>query len=343
MERSLRLLYIQRLLYQHPKGLRSSELARLCEVNQRTINRDLQDLQDEPFRLPLVQEDGWNWRLMEGHRFTLPPIRLSLQEAAALYLAARLLVRLSDEPNPFVGRALDALAAALPAPVGQQILRMAGPRLQAEDSPFARVFAVITLAWATGRKVRIRYRPLGSEEVREHILAPYLIEPSGWGYAAYVIGHVSAYNALRTFKLERILEAELLEETFELPLDFDPRSLLAHAWGVMYGDETTEVVLRFSPRVARRVKESIWHESQQLEDCDDGGCLMRVQVAHTLEMQPWIRGWGADCEVLAPPELRRAVAEEMRRAAEIYGVDCTSTTKDQDALDRRPLSREVVH
>jgi predicted DNA-binding transcriptional regulator YafY len=105
-----------------------------------------------------------------------------------------------------------------------------------------------------------------------------------------------------------------------IPDDFDARSLLGRAWGVMYGDETTVVTLRFSPRVARRVKESIWHESQHLEDCPDGGCIMRVQVAHTLEMQPWIRGWGADCEVLAPPALRAEVAEEMRRAAEVYGA-----------------------
>jgi len=319
MDRSLRLQYLQQLLYQSPKGCKSSELARLCEVNQRTINRDLQDLQAEPFRLPLVQEDDWSWRLMVGHRFTLPPIRLSLQEAAALYLAARLLVKLSDEPNPFVGRALDALAASLPSPVGRQILHMATPRLKAEDSPFAHVFEVITLAWATGRKVRIRHQSLGRDVVHEHILSPYLLEPSSLGYAAYVIGHVSAYNALRTFKLERILEAQLLDETFELPPEFDARSLLGRAWGVMYGDETTVVTLRFSPRVARRVKESIWHESQQLEDCPDGGCIMRVEVAHTLEMQPWIRGWGSDCEVLAPPELRREVAEEMRRAAEVYG------------------------
>jgi len=44
-----------------------------------------------------------------------------------------------------------------------------------------------------------------------------------------------------------------------------------------------------------------------------------VQVAHPLEMKPWIRGWGPDCEVLAPAGLRAEVAEEMKRAAEVYG------------------------
>jgi len=43
-----------------------------------------------------------------------------------------------------------------------------------------------------------------------------------------------------------------------------------------------------------------------------------VRVAHTLEMKPWIRGWGPDCEVLAPEELRKEVAEELAEAAKVY-------------------------
>ncbi len=46
---------------------------------------------------------------------------------------------------------------------------------------------------------------------------------------------------------------------------------------------------------------------------------MTLQVGATLEMKPWIRQWGADCEVLGPTELRAEIAEEIRRAAEMYG------------------------
>ena len=255
MNRSVRLLEIQRLLYRQPAGYRSSELARLCGVDQRTINRDLADLQGEPFYLPLVQEEGWRWRLMPGGRFHLPPLHLSLQEAAALYLAARLLDRASDEPNPYVTRALQALAAVLPPEVGRPIGKMAAGRLELDevDSPYARVFAAVTLGWATGRKVRIRHQSLNAAGSHEYILCPYLIEPSGFGYAAYVIGHASYFDAVRTFKLERISAAELLDETFSVPTDFDGAVLLSRAWGVMYGEAETEVRLRFTPAAARRV------------------------------------------------------------------------------------------
>ena len=36
-------------------------------------------------------------------------------------------------------------------------------------------------------------------------------------------------------------------------------------------------------------------------------------------MKPWIRGWGADVEVLAPKHLREELSQEARRVARIYG------------------------
>jgi len=90
---------------------------------------------------------------------------------------------------------------------------------------------------------------------------------------------------------------------------------------VMYGEAETEVRLRFTPAAARRVLETRWHPSQEVEICANGGCILRLRVPHTLELKPWIRGWGPDCEVIAPEELRREIAEEMRRAAEVYGAE----------------------
>jgi len=82
-----------------------------------------------------------------------------------------------------------------------------------------------------------------------------------------------------------------------------------------------EVRLQFPPgRVADRVRESEWHYSQKREDLPDGGCILSVTVGSTLEMKPWIRQWGKDCEVLTPAELRREIAEEMRDAARMYGL-----------------------
>ena len=149
-------------------------------------------------------------------------------------------------------------------------------------------------------------------------------------------------NQLRTFKLERIQHAELLKKSpFEIPADFDGPALLKKAWGVMYGDEEcVEVQLRFTSWVEQRVKETLWHPSQQIADTPDG-CVMTVQIGDTLEIENWIRGWGADCEVLKPTTLREKIAKQVRRLAHMYGVLQPSPPKPPDEPDNDLLSTFV--
>jgi len=311
-----RLQKMVHLLYRNPQGLSSQELAQHCGVTTRTVQRDLNDL--DAAGIPVWEEAG-RYGITAG--YYLPPIHFNLQEASVLYLAARLLARYSDEHNPLIVDALAKLAGAMPEPIAAHIhATIRALAYRPEKRSYAEVLETISLGWATGRKVRIWHQAAGSENVHEYLFSPYFLEPSSVGYATYAIGHCSWFEEVHTFKLERICAAQLTAETFDLPEGFDGAELLRNAWGVMYGPagEEREVVLRFSPAVARRVGESIWHPSQRLEGYDDGGCILRMRVAHPLEMKPWIRGWGPDCLVLAPEWLRAEVAEEMKRAAEGY-------------------------
>ncbi len=74
-------------------------------------------------------------------------------------------------------------------------------------------------------------------------------------------------------------------------------------------------------QVAHRVRESVWHSSQELTDLPGGRLIWRAQIAEPREMFPWIRGGGADVEVLAPAELRQRIAEEVRAMAERCAVE----------------------
>jgi len=61
-----------------------------------------------------------------------------------------------------------------------------------------------------------------------------------------------------------------------------------------------------------------------VEEQPDGFLIWRAQVAEPQEMLPWIRGWGADVEVLEPEGLRRALEWEARRLAKVYGIETKS-------------------
>jgi proteasome accessory factor B len=52
------------------------------------------------------------------------------------------------------------------------------------------------------------------------------------------------------------------------------------------------------------VREREWHESQELHDRPDGGLDLTLQLGALAEIEAWVLSWGADAEVLQPPEFR---------------------------------------
>lgn len=312
-----RLSRMSHLLYRNPQGLSAAELARLCGVHKRSTQRDLHDL--EEIGVPLWEDGGDPPRYGILSGYYLPPIHLGMNDAMALYLAGRLLARQAELYDPHIVSALSKLTGILPEPMAAHIHASIRQMAGREDSRLTRVLEVLAVGWATGRTVHMRYQSAGSSNVRGYYLRPYFVEACGDYRGTYVIGWADYFQAVHTFRVERILEAELTQETFEIPADFDGPALMRNAWGVMYGDECEQVTLRFAPEASRRVHETHWHPSQCLDDEPGGACTLRLQVAHPREMLYWIRGWGPLVQVMEPAWLRELVAAEALATAAIYG------------------------
>jgi len=320
-DRTARLNRVCQLLYQYPQGLTPGRLAELCEVSTRTVFRDLNAIQRDR-NYPIWQEGGRYG--LERHAF-LPPLKLTLPEAMALFLAARLASRYSDERDPAIQSAFEKLAAILPRPVAQHVAETVRGMLARQENPhYARVFELLAEAWANGKRAKIWYpwTGEGATRVYERLVEPYFLEPSPIGHSCYLIAYCHHAGALRTFKLERIREIELSDESYEIPPDFDANAYLKASWGVV-ADEEVEVRLRFTSKVASRVKECTWHPSQSITMRPDGSLDFAVTVAGTMEITPWILSWGDEAEVLAPAELRARVAEIAARMSRSYSAQGT--------------------
>ncbi|GAC1647793.1 MAG: WYL domain-containing protein [Ktedonobacteraceae bacterium] len=332
--RTDRLQRLQLLFWRNPgKQYRTSELADLLGTSVDTVTRDLNELSSSG-HLPLTKE-GWYWYLPPDATFQLLPITLTLPEAASLYLAGRLLVTTQNQRNQHVMSALTKLVAVMPptvAPHQHQLLEMLRERQQ-DQKNIAHIFEVLATGWATHRLVRLRYTPPHKRPF-ECDFAPYLLEPSGIGRTVYAIGKSTTLHAFRTYKLERIEQATLTDKAFEIEQDFDGPTLLKRAWGVMYGDEEVyEVHLRFSHLARERLKETLWHPTHEIVDTPDG-CEWKAQIGDTLEIENWIRGWGEDCEVIAPQPLRQRMIDTVRRLARMYDVETMPTpTSDKPDID----------
>lgn len=317
-----RLLQIEKLLLAHPEGLTQSEIARRLQVDRSTINRDLADL---PASIYIDDADGNKLKI--DRNADLINLNINLHEAMAFHLASRLLATRMDRKNPHAASALRKLGLAMEkwaSRLSQHVILsadMMDGEVQKDDPNYIRVLELLTEGWATLRKVQIWHQSERLGKVFEYTVSPYFIEPYAIGQTTQLIGLSEPPGAIRTYKIERIERAEKTAESYTIPEDFAPRSFLSHAWGIWYTEEEpVHVVLRFHPRVRERVRESRWHPSQILQDEEDGYLRWEATIAEPQEMLPWIRGWGADCEVLEPPHLRSQLEREAKRLAKVYGV-----------------------
>lgn len=312
--KAARLRRLEHLLYNSPGGMRVADMADHCGVDRRTIYRDLGSLHEAG--VPVWEDQGRYGIERDSY---LSTVRLNLNEAVALFFAARLLFHHSDEHNPHVVSALSKLAAGVPdTSISANIARLADLiRSRPLRSDYVRVLELTTRAWADRRRLQISYQAANGELTRR-VICPYVLEVSRSEPASYVIAHDDLRGALRTFKLERVAAAEILESVYVIPPEFDAYAQFAHAWGVI-DDLAVTVRLRFSAAAARRVKESVWHHSQRVSDTPDGGCELILLVGGTREIRSWVLSWGAEVEVLEPAALREDVAGHARRMAVLYG------------------------
>jgi predicted DNA-binding transcriptional regulator YafY len=236
----------------------------------------------------------------------------------AMVVGARLMWRYADRANPFAQAAYEKLAAVLPAPMKEPVMEVAdGLGDKRDDGLWTKVFAALTTAWAERRKVRIRYKKEDGSE-SDRVVWPLFIEPTPTAHSLYLIAFDEKAREPRVFRLERIKGVTILENRFDPPLGSSIRKMLGQAWGIWTSQHPVKVVLRFTPRVAERVASTTWHESQELKHLPDGGVEIRLVIAEPIEIRPWILGWGKECEVVAPAELRESIAGELEEAFAAY-------------------------
>jgi CRISPR-associated endonuclease/helicase Cas3 len=317
-----RLAQIEELLWAHPEGLSPARIAERLGISRGTMSKYMSH-GDLP---PSVYEDDFDGGKLKVDRDAdLMHTAFSLHEIAALHMATRLLATHMDKHNPHAASALRKLGIALARldrNVSTHLLRSADLMDEASayrDPVYLKVLETLTVGWSAGCLVKIEYQK-DDGRMSVYSFGPYFIEPYAPGHSAYVIGRREPSAAVRTLKIERIRSAQLTQERYTIPEGFDICSLLQDAWGIWYSDVApVEVVLRFHPRVARRVCENRWHRSQTIEEQPDGSVVWRATIAQPQEMTPWVRGWGADVEVLAPEGLREVLREETMRLKELYG------------------------
>jgi len=311
-----RLIRIWLLLATNPAGYTIRELAGRFSVNIRTVYRDMLAL-GAVLNVPVYNDKG-RWKIEESH--ILPPIRFTLPEALNIFLAARLMLSYSNRYDPNADATFTKLTSVMPPALAEQVSKtMEWMQKLPKDEKHLRILNIVAEAWVWQRRLKIAYWSLPREKAVDRVIEPYHIEPAAPGHASYVIGYCHLKKEIRTFKIERIEYAELTDESYTIPPDFDANEFFGSSWGIVVEGEAKTIKLRTTDKGLMRImEETIWHPSQVMERQKDGSMIVTFTVADTVDLYSWIMGWGAQVEVLEPKELRGEILQTAERVMKIY-------------------------
>jgi proteasome accessory factor B len=298
----------------------AASLARQLEVNPRTVQRDLAFLRDR-LQAPLAFDPVRNGYAYTRADFRLPFFRVTEGELVALFLAERLLRQYRGTPfEADLGRAFRRLTGPLAAEVTLDLAAVADalsvtPTAQTPQD--AATFRTLAEAVTRRQRLDLVYFTAERGEVTRRRVDPYhlTLVDSDW----YLIAHCHRRGEVLLFAAARVREAHPTGEPFARPADFRVEEYLGRSFRACRGPGCYRVAVRFVAAAAARAGEKVWHHTQTAERLADGGLVIRLEVSDLREIRRWILGWGADCEVLEPEELRAAVAAELRRTLAQYG------------------------
>lgn len=314
IRRTARILEIIQQIATQPSHWNRKKLAAYYEIGVRMITKDLEIIR---VKLGLNLEFDGN-----GYTFSrlphLPTTTYALSEAIALLTAARLAQAVPGINSTELAAAIARLESIFPDEL-QPLLREATEQLPRYATKAHRqaMLSLLHRSLMEHKQTRILYAT-GSRKaaVSKRIVEPYHLMP--YGRSWHLIAYDHKREAILQFKLDRIQEAEILEETYAIPPDFDLDDYLGMGWGLMRGSaaEPEDVVLVFEPEAGRWVAEEQWHSSQQNEELADGRMKVTFYVGITPEMVSWLLYYGGNVSVERPLWLREELHQRHKHGME---------------------------
>ena len=282
-----------------PEQLQNDLWLLICTGRPGHMHGDLVDIQfwDEDGRITVVDAQTLD-----------RPLRLSPDEAASLLVALRVLAQV---PGPHDRVALAGATSKLEAAAGEALAAADGVSVTVDTTRDPAVSAAVTRALADGRRLHLTYVGSLDERTEREVDPMRVLTLDG---RTYLEAWCRRAEAVRTFRLDRIERAEVLDVAAEVPADAAPVDLGAGA----LRPEGDPVTLELAPEVAWIAEE---HPVDSVTDLGEGRLRVVMPVADERWLVRLLLRLGSSVTVLDRPDVVETVRAEARAALAAYGTD----------------------
>ena len=295
-------------------------LSEKFEISQKQAQRDIEFIRDR-LGAPLDYNFSKKGYEYEDANYELPPVWFREDELLALCLALRLASTLPDQNlktslHELLEKFLTFRFLDSP-PKLEDITEKVSVKNVEYYKVEETVFHQVIDSLFKNTPLRISYYTPHKDETTDRIICPLhlLCYMGSW----HLVAFCTLKKDLRDFSLSRIRHIEPFLEPVRLPDSLPPvREYIRKDFGLMVGDESIEVCLKFSAEVSNWIAEQVWHSGQEASVNKDGSICLKFPVADFREVRREILKYGASVEVLSPKELRDEIKSEIDRMSEVY-------------------------
>ena len=180
-------------------------------------------------------------------------------------------------------------------------------RIFFENVPSSHQFLTTVIqAIRDNRKLKVRYQGYRMEEERTFELEPYFIREFKRRW--YLYGHKSYDKDFKPhmYALDRMLEAEILQDTFKMPEDLDAKAWFQSLYGIRkYVDmKSQQILLKVYGKQVRYFRSLPLHSTQEEVETHKGYSIFAYNLAPDYDFKQDILSFGDTVEVLEPVSLR---------------------------------------
>lgn len=300
---------IVRLL--NKERISAKELAAEFEVSIRTIYRDIDSI--NMAGIPIISYPGYDGGFGIMENYTLDRQLLSLNDMFSIITTLKG-INITLE-NKALDNAIQKICTLVPKDKNHMVNKSPGE------------FVIDVLPWNYSQKHRkfikeinnaiqkkqlmeILYRNLKSE-LSTRTVEPMTLVFKGYGW--YLLAFCRLKNDFRFFRVTRMKELQLLDESFERK-EYD-YSKQADQTNISNNEH---IIMHFNKNTRNTVEDNF--DDEEIKELDDGSFLVHVFWPIDEWVYSSILGYGEAAEVIEPRELREKIKEKITKMTRIYSL-----------------------
>ncbi len=160
------------------------------------------------------------------------------------------------------------------------------------------------------KTVSLKHQKYWEDNPTQRIVDPLALKESR--YRWYLVAKDCGDKKIKTFALDRIIQADITSSKFNYPKDFDVNTYFKYYFGVISpeeNEEPEEIVLSFDAGQSKYLKSLPLHTSQEIINENEDEFRISLKVYVTFDFIKEILSYGNSVQIIKSAKLKKAIQQ----------------------------------